>query len=67
MLPRSLVGESQLRIPNFDPEIMFSNMMLLLSVELEYHAERCIEVSQYEGICCHHQMVQRIRNLHSSL
>ena len=37
----SLVGESQLRIPKFEQEIMFSNMMPLVSVELEYHAEWC--------------------------
>ena len=35
----SLVGESQLRIPKFEPEIMFSNMLHLISVDLEYHAE----------------------------
>ena len=35
----SLVGESQLRIPKFEPEIMFYNMLPLVSVELEYHAE----------------------------
>ena len=34
----SVVGESQLRIPRFEPEIMFSNMLPLVSVELEYHA-----------------------------
>ena len=37
----SLVGESQLRIPKFDPEIMLSNMLPLVSVEREYHAEWC--------------------------
>ena len=37
----NLVGESQLRIPKFEPDIMFSNMLPLLSVELEYHAEWC--------------------------
>ena len=42
----SLVGESQLRIPKFEPEIMLSNMLPLVSVEPEYHDE-CIEVSQY--------------------
>ena len=36
-----LVGESQLRISKFEPEIMFSNMLPLVSVELEYHAEWC--------------------------
>ena len=35
----SLVGESQLRIPTFEREIMFSNMLPLISVELEYHVE----------------------------
>ena len=38
-LPGSLVGEFQLRIPKFEPEIMFSNMVPLVSVELKYHAE----------------------------
>ena len=37
----SLVGESQLRIPKLEPDIMFSNRVPLLSVELEYHAEWC--------------------------
>ena len=36
-----LVGESQLRIPKFEPEIMLSNMLPLVSVKLEYHAEWC--------------------------
>ena len=36
----SLVGESQLRIPNFEPE-MLSNMLPLVSVELEYDTEWC--------------------------
>ena len=35
----SLVGESQLRIPKFEPEIMCSNIVPLVSVELEYQAE----------------------------
>ena len=44
----SLVGESHLRIPNFDPDIMLSNMLPLISVELEYHAEWCaLKISQY--------------------
>ena len=33
------VGESQLRIPKFEQEIMLSNMMLFVYVELEYHTE----------------------------
>ena len=33
----SLVGESQLRIPKFELEIMLSHMLPLVSVELEYH------------------------------
>ena len=37
----SLVGESQFRIPKFQPEIMFSNMFPLVFVELEYHSEWC--------------------------
>ena len=40
-LPGSLVGESQLRTPKFEPEIMLSNMLPLVSVELEYHNEWC--------------------------
>ena len=35
----SLVGESQLRILKFEPEIMLSNMLPLVSVELKYHDE----------------------------
>ena len=35
----NFVGESQLRIPNFEPEIMLCNILPLVSVELEYHAE----------------------------
>ena len=53
-----LVGESQLRIPKFEPEIMFSNMVPLVSVELEYHAEWCALKSPSIIICRHHQMVQ---------
>ena len=34
-----LVGESQFRIPKFEPEILFSIMLSLISAELEYHAE----------------------------
>ena len=40
-LPGSLVGESQLRIPKLEPYIIFSNMVPLVSIELEYHAEWC--------------------------
>ena len=45
----SLVGEYQLRIANFEPVIMFSNMVLFVSVELEYHTGCCAlnEVLQY--------------------
>ena len=38
----SVVGESQLRIPKFEPEIMLSKMVPLVSVEPEYHAEWCV-------------------------
>ena len=37
----SLLHESQLRIPKLEPEIMFSNRVTLVSVELEYHTEWC--------------------------
>ena len=40
-LPGSLVGEFQLRIPKLEPDIIFSNRVPLVSVELEYHAEWC--------------------------
>ena len=40
-LPGILVDESQLRIPKLEPDIIFSNRMPLVSVELEYHAEWC--------------------------
>ena len=40
-LPGSLVGESKLRIPKLEPDIIFSNRVPLVSVELEYHAEWC--------------------------
>ena len=40
-LPGSLVGESQLRIPMLEPDIIFSNRVSLVSIELEYHAEWC--------------------------
>ena len=39
--PGSLVGESQLRIPKLEPDIIFSNRVPLVSVELEYHGEWC--------------------------
>ena len=45
-LPGSLVGEYQLRIPKLKPDIIFSNTVPLVSVELEYHRRVvCIEVS----------------------
>ena len=41
-LPGSIVGESELRIPKLEPDIiLFSNRVPLISVELEYHAEWC--------------------------
>ena len=40
-LSGSLVGESQLRIPKLEPDIIFSNKVPLVYVELEYHAEWC--------------------------
>ena len=40
-LPGSLVGESQLRIAKLEPDIIFSNRVPLVSVELKYHAEWC--------------------------
>ena len=40
-LPGSLVGEAQLRIPKLEPDIIFSNRVSLVSVELEYHPEWC--------------------------
>ena len=39
--PGSLVGESKLRIPKLELDIIFSNRVPLVSVELEYHAEWC--------------------------
>ena len=36
-LPSNLVDKSQLRIPNFEPDTMLSNIVFLESVELEYH------------------------------
>ena len=38
-LPGNLVGESQMRIPRFDPDTMLSNIVPLESAELEYHDE----------------------------
>ena len=35
----SIVGESQLKIPKFESEIMFSNIVPFVPVELEYHTE----------------------------
>ena len=53
----SLVGESQLTILKYEPEIMSSNMVPLVSVELEYHAEWCaLKSPSMRGICRHHQM-----------
>ena len=40
-LTGSLVGESQLRIPKLDPDIIFSNRVHLVSVELAYHTVWC--------------------------
>ena len=40
-LPGNLVGESQLRIPMLEPDFIFYNIVPLVSVELEYHAEWC--------------------------
>ena len=37
--PGNLVGESQVRITKLEPDIMLSNIVLLESVELEYHNE----------------------------
>ena len=37
----SLVGESQLRIPKLEPDIILSHRVSLVSVEHEYHAEWC--------------------------
>ena len=36
-LPGDLVGESQFRIPKLEPDTMLSNIVPLVSVELEYH------------------------------
>ena len=42
-----VVGETQLRIPKFGPDIIVSNMVPLESVELVPRRVVCIEVSQY--------------------
>ena len=38
-LPGNLVGESQFRIPKLQPDTILSNIVPLVSVELEYHDE----------------------------
>ena len=38
-LSGTLVGESQFRIPKLEPDTMLSNIVPLVSVELEYHDE----------------------------
>ena len=38
-LPGNLVGKSQFRIPKLEPDTMLSNIVPLVSVELEYHNE----------------------------
>ena len=38
-LPGNLVGESQFRISKLVPDTMLSNIVPLVSVELEYHDE----------------------------
>ena len=48
-LPGSLIGESQLRIPKLEPDIMFSNRVSLVSVELEYHTDWCASASSSDG------------------
>ena len=40
-LPGSIVVESQLKIQKLEPDIIFSNRVPLVSVELEYHPEWC--------------------------
>ena len=40
-LPGSLAGESQLRIPKLEPDIIFFNRVPLVFIELEYHPEWC--------------------------
>ena len=36
-LPGSIVGESQVGIPKLEPDIILSNRVLLVSIEIEYH------------------------------
>ena len=38
-LPVNLVGEAQFRKPKLEPVTMFSNIVPLVSVELQYHNE----------------------------
>ena len=38
-LPGNLVGDSQFIIPKLEPDTMLSNIVPLVSVELEYHDE----------------------------
>ena len=38
-LPGNIVRESQFRIPKLEPDTMLSNIVALVSVELEYHDE----------------------------
>ena len=38
-LPGNLVGEFQFRIPKLEPYTMLSNIVPLVSIELEYHDE----------------------------
>ena len=39
VFPGNLVGESQFRIPKLEPDTMLSNIVPLVSVELEYPEE----------------------------
>ena len=39
VLPGNLDEESQFRIPKLEPDTMLSNIVPLVSVELEYHDE----------------------------
>ena len=41
VLHGSLVGESQLRIPKLEPDIIFSIRVPLVSLVLEYYADWC--------------------------
>ena len=54
----AIVGKSQLRIPKFKPEIMFSNMLPLVSIELEYHDEWWALKSA--SICRRHEMGSKL-------